>query len=356
MNITLVCYTYGIPLSDACCYPLGFLYVSSILKSKGHNVKILNYNLYDYDFKEEIKNQDLVMFTGFASFKNQIIRDAAICREAGILTSLGGALGTFCEEEMRQHVDSVCVGEYDKDINIDKIPYPDFDGFGIDKYFEANELKHIGVLTSRGCVFNCTFCSQTCKFRYRKVKSVMEEVDFYIIKYGIELVIFNDNTFNFSKSRFIHLCSEMKTRKIPWSASIRCDKFDNEMAKVAKDSYCKYFLIGIESFKQEKLDAMNKQLRVEDIYKTIDLLEKYKINYHGNLLLGFEDESYADIVSEVNNIKDNKHIFPSLVQPFIGTKNGYKRSITKEETLFLNSSFEEYAVANEKYVYSEFVV
>jgi radical SAM superfamily enzyme YgiQ (UPF0313 family) len=355
MNITLVCHKYGVPLNDPAIYPLGFMYVSSLLKARGHNVKVLNYNLFDYKLEDEIQDQQIVMFTGFEEFKQSIIRDAKVCHEKGITTVLGGALATFCEDEMKQYVSRICVGEYDKELNIDKVPYPDYDGFQVEEYFRRNSVRHMCVLTTRGCPFNCTFCAQTCKFRVRKLRHVFKEVDLYREKYKVELLLFMDNTLNFSKSRYLRICEEMKKRKLTWGGAIRCDKFDDEMAKATKESYCNNLVIGIESFNQEKLNKMNKQLSVVDIYKTLDLMEKYKINYNGNVLVGFEDESYESIVEDIAKIPSNA-IFPTLVKPFVGTKNGKTRLITKREEDFLNESFKEYIYANEKYIYPELPV
>jgi radical SAM superfamily enzyme YgiQ (UPF0313 family) len=351
MNIILVCYKYGIPLNDPCCYPLGFMYVSSLLKKQGHKVKVLNYNLYKYDFKEEIKNSAIVMFTGFEEFKPLIIRDAIICKSLGIKTILGGALAIFNSKEMLQYVDEVFIGEFDSNISIDKVPFPDYESFGIIEYHKRNPIKHIGILTSRGCPYSCTFCSQTCKFRVRKLDNVFQEIDLYKEKYSIDFLVVNDNTFNLNKNRFLQFCKEIKSRNISWGASIRCDIFDEDMVVAAKNSNCQGFVVGVESFIQTRLDMMNKQIKVEEIYRTLDLLNKYKINYKGNILLGFENENYQDIATEVSMLPEQYNVTPVLVQPFIGTNNGYIRSITIDEVEFLNKTFKDYIESKDLYLY-----
>lgn len=355
MNIVLVLHKYGVPLSDPCIYPLGFMYVSATLKQQGHKVKVLNYNLWDYDLKEEIKNQDVVMFTGFEEFKNSIIRDSQTCKEAGVQVIIGGALATFCTEEMSKYSDLICIGEFEQ-CSINEIPFPDYEGFEVEEYFKRNEMKHIGVLTSRGCPFHCTFCSQTCGFRMRDLSNVFQEIDEYINKYKPDSIIFNDNTFNINKQRFIKVCEEMRSRKIAWGASIRCDVFDESMVVIAKNSGCLYFVVGIESFTQERLDMMNKCIKVEDIYRTLDLLHKHKINYHGNILLGFENDTYQDIANEVSKIPVGYSVFPILVQPFIGTQNGRQRLLTSEESKFLSEEFRNYVYANDKYQYPSLII
>ena len=351
MKICLVCYKYGVPLDDPCCYPLGFMYVSSVLKKQGHKVKVLNYNLWDYDFIEEIKDQDVVGFTGFEEFAKLIVRDSKICKELRIHTVLGGALATFLPKTMGKYVDQLCIGEFEETSNIDQIPWPDYEGFGIEEYHKRHETCFMGVLTSRGCPFNCSFCSQTCKFRLRSLGNVFGEITYYKLKHEIKTLIFYDNTFNFSKSRFMKICNWLKEKGLNWSASIRCDIFNEEMVIAAKESGCTYFVVGVESFNQEKLDKMNKRIKVKQVYKTLDLLEEYEIGYHGNILLGFEDESYEDIIREINLLPSKYNVFPTLVQPFIGTGNGKNRLLTKAQEEFLSKEFESYINKKEMYQY-----
>lgn len=346
MNICLVLHKYSVSLADPCCYPLGYMYISAVLKQAGHNVKVLNYNLFDYDFEQEIQGFDVVGFTGFEEFLPYIKHDAAICKAKGIKTILGGALATFKADEMLQYVDTVILGEGEAVINqalnafgkvqgnksdINKLPLPDYESFGIAEYNNRHSIKYMGVLTSRGCPYSCRFCAHTCAFQVRSLFSVFDEIDAYMERYGAEYIVFNDNTFNISKPRFLKICNGMKERGLSWSAAIRVDVFDEEMAAAAKDSGCKYFVVGVESFKQCKLDRMNKMIRVEQIYKTLDLLHKYGIGYHGNILTGLPGESFEDIVAELEAMPKQYNVYPVLVQPFIGTAY-QKRSINGLET------------------------
>lgn len=366
MNICLILHRYGIPLDDPCVYPLGFMYVSAVLKRNGHNVKVLNYNLWDYDLEAELEGQDCALFTGFEEFKPYIIRDAAVCKRMGIHTVLGGALATFDPSQMMSHVDAVVIGEGEDIVEtalenkgilrgsnpkLKGLPLPDYEGFGIDEYHRRHATRYMGVLTSRGCPFACSFCSQTCAFQDRDLRFVFEEIDYYKSAYQLEVVIFNDNTINVSKQRFMKICHEMKARSLGWGASIRADVFDEEMAIAAKQSGCMYFVVGVESFNQEKLDYMNKKIKVEDTRRTLDLLHKHDIDYHGNILVGFENESYEDIAREIQSIPAGYKVFPCFVYPFVGTKNGKKRNITEEQESFLSNEFRDYIQKMGKYLY-----
>lgn len=360
MKACLVVYKYTSPLDDPTAYPLGFMYISATLKNAGVEVKLLNYNLWKYDFKEEIKDQDVVLFTGFEMFKDNIIRDSLICRELGIRTILGGALATFCFNDMLSYVDTVVIGEGEDVVvksltykgsilignkpNLSSLSYPDYDGIQIREYMKRTGSSHIGILTSRGCPFSCTFCAQTCAYQERSIDSVFTEIDYYVSKYGIDTIIFNDNTLNVKRSRFLSVCEKMQDRMLLWSGAIRCDVFDEEMASAAKKSGCFTLVAGVESFNQNKLNRMNKGIKVQDIYKTLDLLNKYKIGYYSNIMLGFDDETYSDVAKEVCSIPFGYNVFPCLVQPFIGTKDGKTRLLSKDEIDFLSATFNNYVL------------
>lgn len=348
MNICLILHKYGVSLDDPCVYPIGYMYVASYIKGLGHKVKVLNYNLWDYDLKEELKGQDVAGFTGFEEFKPYILRDEKICHDARVHTMIGGALATF--GGIPEFVGLKYNGEVAAEKDINKYPLPDYEGFGIDEYHKRHNLKYMGVLTARGCPYSCTFCAQTCKFRLRNLDGVFDEINTYLKKYKLDMIVFNDNTLNINKPRFMEICKRIKA---PWGAAIRCQPFDEDMARAARDSNCQYMVVGVESFNQDKLDRMNKKIKVKQIVRTLDLLNKYKIDYHGNILVGFDGENYTDIANEIGSIPTRYKLFPAMVQPFIGTKEGRNRKITRAEYKHCNKLFIEYAKNRGKFCYPQ---
>jgi len=329
MKIALVLHKYGVPLDDPCSFPLGFMYVSAVLKEQGHTVKVLNYNLWEYDFVNEVAGCDVVMFTGFEEFKPYIIRDAEVCDDLGIKTVLGGALATFKPQEMLQHVDTVVVGEGEEVLtralnapgviyggrpDLDRLPLPDYEGFGIEEYHRRNGFKHIGVLTSRGCPHSCTFCAHTCHYQCRKLSAVMDEIAAYRQQYGIEHVVINDNTLNGSKGRFRAFCNEMGKSGLSWTAALRLDNLDESLVELAKSAGLVYTVVGVESMRQSDLDRYNKGISVEQVERGLALLEKHHIGYMGNLL-----------VETINDLERNRpfleryNLFPAPVMRFVGT-------------------------------------
>lgn len=356
MNILIVLHKYGVKIDDPCCFPLGLMYISAVLKQNGHNVKVLNYNLHDYSLNEYLADTDAAMFSGFEEFKDRIEADAALCRIWGVKTILGGALATFEPDEMLKYVDTVVIGEGEAVVedalhkkgkvfgvpsDVDTLPYPDYEGFGIDEYHAQHSIGYMGVLASRGCPYSCRFCAQTCSYRERNLSLVFDEIDYYRQRYGITHVVFNDNTLNVRKGRFMAICAGMKLRGLKWSAAVRADKMDDHMAAAFKASGGEYFVVGVESFEQKKLDMMNKRLKVSQLIDALDTIHRHGIGYHGNVLFGFPDETMDDIRDELSRVPPKYNVYPALVQPFVGTGfNG--RGISVEETQYLDGIFKDY--------------
>ncbi len=188
----------------------------------------------------------------------------------------------------------------------------------------------------------------------RNLGEVLLEVDHYRDKHRLDMIVFNDNTLNINKPRWMKICAGMKTRG-SWAAAIRCAPFDEDMARAAKISGCKYLVVGVESFDQAKLDRMNKKIKVRSIVRTLDLLHKYDIDYHGNILFGFEDETLADINQEWATVPDKYKVFPAMVQNFVGTQDGADRAIDKYEYAKTCAKFANYVKLHDKYVYPEAV-
>lgn len=337
MRVALVLPKYGVPIDDPCAFPLGFMYVSSWLKRQGHKVAVFNKNLYEYGWLEgSLKKFDEVYFTGGLDFLEENAHYARYCK----VSVLGGAVATHCPELARGKFTRVHQGEIE-DCAIDDIPWPDYEAFGIDEYHRRHKDRYMGVLTSRGCPHRCSFCASTCRYRLRNLTKVQEEILHYQNRYGITRIVLNDNTLNPTKKRFLAVCEMLRPLGLQWSAAVRADNFDEEMVENAVASGAEYFVVGVESFDQRRLDKMKKGLTVEALRRTLDLFHQYGVAYHGNILLGFDGDTVEDVVTEVCQIPKKYTVFPVLLQPFAGVKA--VPSIDGPEREQINALFTQYA-------------
>ena len=104
--------------------------------------------------------------------------------------------------------------------DLDTTSFPSWHLLPIEKYNDvlAKTDKFATMITSRGCPFNCIFCSPECrlgrKFRYRSPENVLEEILLLKNDFGIEEICFYDDTFTVNKKRVMKLCDEIINRKI----------------------------------------------------------------------------------------------------------------------------------------------
>ena len=209
---------------------MGPLYLGTILKNNGHDVTIYNENMTDIDLNR-IKESDVLglsMMTSTAPRGYEIARKYKELNPKGRVL-IGGSHATFLPEEAAEYADHVVTGEgeglicdlvnYGSDEriiagspveNLDDLPYPDFSLMaGVKK-----RLKITPVSTSRGCPFDCTFCSVTAmfgrKYRFRSTESVMEEIS----RFKHRKMFFYDDNFDANKKRTRELLEKMIERKV----------------------------------------------------------------------------------------------------------------------------------------------
>jgi len=194
--------------------------------------------------------------------------------------------------------------------DLDSLPFPDWsllDTGGV-KMNGVSLKPTVPFQTSRGCPFNCKFCSVTAmfgrQFRYRSVANIIEELKQYDPKKYI--IFFYDDNFSANKKRTKHLLLEMIAHeadfggKFQWSTQVRVDiAKDPELLDLMRKAGCVTLYIGFESINPDSLVEMKKQQSVEDIKWAIKEIHKRKIMIHGMFVLGFDSDTKETIKNTV---------------------------------------------------------
>ena len=291
---------------------LGPIYLGTILKNEGHDVTVYNENMKDLDYSQ-IKDSDVLglsMITATAPHGYEIARKFRQLNPRGRVI-IGGSHATFVPEEAAQYADHVVTGEAEALIcdlvrdggekiitgsrveNLDDLPFPDFSiADGVDT--SRKRMQITPVSTSRGCPFDCTFCSVTAmfgrKYRFRSTESVIEEIS----RFKHRRIFFYDDNFDANKARTKDLLRKMIEHKVTpkWIAQVRADVAkDEEMVELMARANCNQLCIGFESVNPDVLKSYNKKQTPEDISFCIKMLHKYGIKVHGM----FISDGYTDI-------------------------------------------------------------
>lgn len=153
--------------------------------------------------------------------------------------------------------------------DLDSLPFTEYDLIDMDIYFKNcglfgfPDVKTIPMLSSRGCPYNCNFCSRTFRgARLRSVDKIVEEIGLVRDRYGIRGVGFADELVLVNKKRAYEFCEKLKKLKIYWGCQGRANVVDLDLLKAMKDAGCASVGYGIESGSQKILDAMNKKVTV----------------------------------------------------------------------------------------------
>jgi len=327
---------------------LGTVLLGTTLKAHGYDVKTYVEVVEEIDL-EDILSADLVGLSSLTSTSARTYEIARIVKESGIPVFMGGPHVTFLPEEALEYCDYVLRGEVDdiimdfikavetgkgfeaipgivfkkpdgtifknktvpfcKDVNT--IPVPDFTlvhGFEKDPY---KKVTITPIMTSRGCPYDCNFCSVTAmfgrKYRFRKTELVLEELR-RNKEGGGKWVFFYDDNFVANKKRTKALLKAMIAADLTpnWTAQVRVDVAkDPELMDLMKQSGCHTVYIGLESVNPKTLEIYNKNQTVEDIEWCIEKLHKNGIRIHGMFVFGSDYDDVSTIHDTVRFAKKN---------------------------------------------------
>jgi len=211
--------------------------------------------------------------------------------------------------------------------DIDVIPTPSYDLLPMEKY-QADGVRFGTVITSRGCPFNCAFCSSSLQFgkrwRGHSDSRVIEELRYLYEKYGIREIEFLDDTFTLNRKRAVRIAKRIREEglDISWSSSSRVDTFTDELAHAMKKGGCHTIFFGIESGSQKTLDFIGKGITPEQSISAVKKAKKHEIRALGAFVIGFPEETKEDIEK---TIKFSKKVGVDFAQftiatPYPGTR------------------------------------
>lgn len=341
---------------------LGIFILGNMMKARGWEVEVFVEDLEDLDW-DKIGTADIMGISTISSTAPRAYLIADKARQKNIPVIMGGPHVSFLTDEALEHADFVIRGEgeqslmkfidcweanrdytgvpnlsyikdgkvvhnpaqpFAKDLN--SYPFPDFSLFkGKNKIISRGLATPIQ--TSRGCPYNCSFCSVTPmfgkKYRFRSTENIINELRTY--KNQSNNIFFYDDNFTANPSRTKELLRAMMAEnfKFKWSAQVRVDiARDREMIELMKKAGCTTLYIGFESINPDSLKAVNKNQKVEDIIAAIKIIQKNHIHIHGMFVLGFDEDHWKSVKKTVKFARKSKltSVQFLLLTPLPGTE------------------------------------
>ncbi len=325
---------------------LGTIILGTMMKERGWEVEIFVEELREIDFAV-IESADLVGISTITSTAPRAYAIADRVRKRGIPVLMGGPHVTFLADEALDHADFVIRGEGEQTMmafvdawekgggfseipnlsyrdngravhnarqpfvkDLDQIPFPDLSLLKSTRK-GISGLSSIPVQTSRGCPFDCSFCSVTGmfgkKYRFRSTENTIAELRRYNDRKN--LIFFYDDNFTADRKRAKDLLEAMirENFKFKWTTQVRADVAkDLQLVKLMKKAGCHTLYIGFESVNPESLKAMKKRQTVEEIADAIRVLRRHRIGIHGMFVYGFDEDDWKTVKETVKFAKRSK--------------------------------------------------
>jgi radical SAM superfamily enzyme YgiQ (UPF0313 family) len=239
---------------------------------------------------------------------------------------------------------------------IDSIPWPEWPDGYMEKFWAAGKSygpqtdRDMPLTFSRGCPFQCTFCSNpnmwTTRYVLRSTDDVVAEVESYVKRYDITGVQLYDLTAITKKAWAIELFGKMMERgiKVRWAfpSGTRSEALDEETLTLLKRAGCNYLAFAPESGSPRMLEKLKKRIHLDRITAAIRTAVRIGLVVRVNIVIGFPGETRTYLYKTLwYGIKLSAlgadEIQPNLYSPYPGSE--LFQEILDEGRLTLNDAY-----------------
>lgn len=351
--------------------PLGVLYLASIARMHGHQVRcvdLLVENLSRKGFTSLLDDfaPDVVGLTVYTESAFEAMELGHMARERGATVLVGGAHATFVPRDVLEsglgdyvvrfegeptfielltylehgappresirglaYLDSegrfVATATRPHIKCLDGIPFPAVDGLPVRVY-----TCPLVCLTSRGCPGRCLFCLSPpmhgTRYRAHSLNRVVSEVYSLAKRYPDLTVAFIDDIFTLDRDRLYGFLRAVRTLlpQLTWSCYSRVDALDRETIALMADAGCVGIQLGIETGDQAVSDSINKRISLDHAEEIVGLIEEHGIMPLCSLIIGHHSdtkESVGRTLAFGRRLAKKYHAFVTfaLCSPFPGS-------------------------------------
>jgi len=376
MKIILVCPSFELAGGErSISYPVGLATLGAVLEKEGHSVDVLDLSDIAWEeakvtVKETIEKQkpDIVGISNMCTNRVSSFELIKLTKEINpnIKILMGGAHPTLMYKQLLDNfpIDYIIVGEGEKTTpelirnienkspffrgikgiafksdreiiftgnrdkmnseELDKLPFPNH------SYFKSKINKYgvAYIASSRGCPFNCIFCSSSqywgrCRTQ-RSASNILSEIKHLKQQFPeLKSLYFVDDEFICDKKRIMGLCDMMIKEKInlTWECLGRATSISEELVKHMKQAGCTKIKIGIETGSEKLLKSINKGVTTQQIIKASKIIQKCGVIVSAFLIVGFPGEDKDTVKETIALLKEIKIVGePAILQIYPGTE------------------------------------
>jgi radical SAM superfamily enzyme YgiQ (UPF0313 family) len=330
--------------------PLGILYLASHLKSRGVDVGVFDGTFQSLQAFDDLLHREKPPVVGIAvnmMTKRNALAMIALARRRGATVVVGGPDPPYhAESYLKAGADVVVIGEGEQTLeqllqmtdrsavngiafktpdgamvrtppralmpSLDQQPFPDRSAINMPAYLQAWRERHgvgtVSLITARGCPYTCTWCSRSVfgeTHRRRSVANVADEVEAIVERYRPERLWYADDVFAIHRGWTLAYARELEKRGLrkPFECISRAERIDDDVADALVSLGCFRVWIGSESGSQKVLDAMKRQVSVDQVRTTAARLRRRGIEVGMFIMLGYDGEEVRDLEDTVDHLK-----------------------------------------------------
>ncbi len=215
--------------------------------------------------------------------------------------------------------------------DLDALPLPAWDLVDMEAYLgqwqRATGERRAAVLTSRGCPFDCSWCSKPTfgrSFRQQSPERVIAELRALKERYAVDYVRFCDDVFGVSRAWIDTLLDRMIEDRLDlkFECLARVDLLKPELLKRMREAGLQRVYVGVESGSQKMLDLMNRGTKLAQVERTAEALRREGIRQFWFLMLGYPGETLDDIEATLKLFRrfSPEEYSVSIAVPIPGTR------------------------------------
>ncbi|MFH1996311.1 MAG: radical SAM protein [Candidatus Omnitrophota bacterium] len=244
-----------------------------------------------------------------------ILLDAIRAHKSGDHEALNRIPGLTYYDRHEQHYRSIPIAP----IDLENISRPDYKKIRLRDYLERGYeygffpggIKNSPIVTTRGCPYQCEFCSARSlhgsKVRTRPLESIFNEIEYLYNTYAIRGINIIDDNFTFHRDFVAAFCREALARRSRMPSlyfglpnGIRMNTLDEEVLSLLREAGFESITIAPESGSDRILKSMKKNITTKEIKTYVSLIKKYKFKLFAFFIIGYPGETVQDIKTTIH--------------------------------------------------------
>ncbi len=210
---------------------------------------------------------------------------------------------------LRQNGQSIRTPPRQRIRQIDNLPWPAWNLIPLENYlakglgYGVNRGRSMALVATRGCPYQCTFCSNpvmwTQRWLARKPELVLDEIEYYLEKYEATNIDFYDLTAIIRKDWIVEFCRLIQERglKFTWQlpSGTRSEAIDEEVSMLLYQSGCRNLTYAPESGSPTTLQRIKKKIKLDNMLTSMRWAVDNGLNLKANIIIGFPDETRREV-------------------------------------------------------------